>query len=94
MPAGYKSYAAVWEGGAGGIDVTVGGYTSYEAFWLGGASSPNQGVVGGYQSLEAFWIGGASAASATPTPTPIVGGGWSGWTKSLKKYDDDEILFL
>lgn len=37
--AGYRSYEALWEGGASAVPpVVVAGYRSYEAFWLGGAS--------------------------------------------------------
>lgn len=39
MAAGYRSYTAFWEGGAGAPSQATGGYRSYLAFWIGGAGA-------------------------------------------------------
>lgn len=39
MAAGYRSYTAFWEGGAGAPSQATGGYRSYTAFWIGGAGA-------------------------------------------------------
>lgn len=78
---GYRSYEAIWEGGASATPpVILGGYRSYEAVWLGGAA--------GFDSVT---------PPIPPTPLPTMAGGgisYEDFRKRKVKKGDEEILFL
>lgn len=85
MSGGYRSYEAVWEGGASAAPPVVrAGYRSFEALWLGGAH--------GFEAV--------TPPTPTPTGNPKGGGTIINihqridHLKQKRRREDEEILFL